>query len=81
MSDEVIKSVKIVRAIIRDIYGRYGLEQEFRSTHPKNLVGMYETWIEATAEILGEPYEKFDVEKKHMVDIVNRIPNYFKEDE
>lgn len=27
-------AVQVVRAIISDIYGGYGLEQEFRSIHP-----------------------------------------------
>lgn len=38
-------AVSIVRAIIRDIYGRYGMEQYFRSTEPRMLVNIYEKWI------------------------------------
>jgi hypothetical protein len=37
-------ALSIVRAINRDIYGRYGLEQYFRSIHPRMQVEIWEKW-------------------------------------
>ncbi|WP_088049417.1 hypothetical protein [Virgibacillus dakarensis] len=68
---------RIVRRIIRDIHGRYGLEQEFRSTNPIIQVGIYEEWIYQTALELGMEYKKF--EPKNMVEAVNHLGFYFEE--
>ena len=47
-------SAYIVKDIIKDIYGRFGLEQYFRSLNPKIQVEMYEKWIEIVSKRLHE---------------------------
>lgn len=71
--------VRIVRRIIRDVHGRYGLEQEFRSTNPIVQVEMYEEWIYQAALELGIKYEKF--EPKDIVEAVNHLWFYFEDKE
>ncbi|MCM3454595.1 hypothetical protein M3685_11645 [Heyndrickxia oleronia] len=47
-------SATIVKEIIADFYGRYGLEQYFRSLNPKIQVEIYEKWIEIVSTRLHE---------------------------
>jgi len=47
-------SAHIGKDIISDIYGRFGLEQYFRSLNPKIQVEMYEKWIEIVSTRLHE---------------------------
>jgi hypothetical protein len=67
-----------VKRIIRDIHGRYGLEQEFRGLHPSKQVEIYEEWIYQVSEQMGIKYEKF--EPVDLVDCVNHLPYYFNND-
>ncbi|WP_044895626.1 hypothetical protein [Bacillus alveayuensis] len=80
-------AVSIVRAIIRDIYGRYGMEQYFRSTEPRMLVNIYEKWIHVVsvelkkAGVINEIYEPLNTEKMSFVDIVYRVDYYLIDEE
>ncbi|MGP9043895.1 hypothetical protein ACT17T_24430 [Cytobacillus kochii] len=47
-------SAIIVKDLIEDIYGRYGLEQYFRGLNSKIQVDMYEEWIEIVSTRLHE---------------------------
>jgi predicted acetyltransferase len=79
-------AVSIVRAINRDIYGRYGLEQYFRSIHPRMQVEIWEKWIHVVsvelkkAGVINEIYEPLNTEEMDFVDIVNRVDYYLKEE-
>lgn len=79
-------SVNIVRAIIQDIYGRYGLEQYFRNLKPKSQVEIYESWIEVVSKelkkegLLEQEYEPLKVNEMSFVEIVNRTSYYLKND-
>jgi predicted acetyltransferase len=76
--------VSIVRAIIGDIYGRYGLEQSFRSLDPKVQVDIYENWIEIVSKelhkngLIDQEYERLNVDEMSFVEIVNRTSYYLK---
>jgi hypothetical protein len=80
-------AVSIVRAIIRDIYGRYGMEQYFRSTEPRMLVNIYEKWIHVVsielkkAGVINEIYEPLNTEEMSFVDIVYRVDYYLIDEE
>lgn len=80
-------TVFTVRAIIRDIYNRYGLEQSFRSIEPRIQVKVCEEWIDIVsaelerAGIIKEIYEPLNTEKMSFVDIINRSDFYLKSDE
>lgn len=80
-------AVSIVRAIIRDIYGRYGMEQYFRSTEPRMLVNIYEKWIHVVsielkkAGVINEIYEPLNTEEMNFIDIVNRVDYYLIDEE
>jgi hypothetical protein len=47
-------SVAIVKAIMNDVYGRYGLEQYFRSLKTEIQNDIYETWIQIVLEELNK---------------------------
>ncbi|OQO97864.1 hypothetical protein IC801_08750 [Geobacillus sp. 44B] len=80
-------AVSIVRAIIRDIYGRYGMEQYFRSTEPRMLVNIYEKWIHVVsielkkAGVINEIYEPLNTKEMNFIDIVNRVDYYLIDEE
>jgi hypothetical protein len=84
MSKEI--PISIVRAIIRDIYGRYGLEQSFRSLDPKTQVELYESWIETVSKELRKEglveteYELLDVDEMNFAEIINRTSYYLKDE-
>lgn len=48
--------VSIVRNIIKDIYGHYGLEQFFRSIDPKSQVDIYEDWMKIGYKLYPENF-------------------------
>lgn len=79
-------AVSIVRAIIRDIYSRYGMEQYFRSTEPRILVKIYEEWIHVVSkelkkvEVIEEIYEPLNADEMSFVDVINRADYYLKND-
>jgi hypothetical protein len=52
-------SIFIVKAIMNDIYGRYGLEHYFRSLSPKIQNNIYETWV----QIVSKELHKFEREQ------------------
>ncbi|MCC3358952.1 hypothetical protein [Bacillus sp. REN16] len=76
--------VSIVRAIIEDIYGRYGLEQYFRSLDPKSQVDLYESWIKIVSKelhkngLVEKEYEGLNVDEMSFIEIVNRTSYYLK---
>jgi hypothetical protein len=72
-------AIRIVRKIIGDIYGRYGLDYEFRSIHPKQQIEIYEEWIRLTSEVLGVEYKKFEPED--LVDAANHISFYLHDED
>jgi hypothetical protein len=80
-------AVSIVRAIIRDIYGRYGMEQYFRSTEPRMLVNIYEKWVHVVsvelkkAGVINEIYEPLNIEEMNFIDIINRLDYYLIDEE
>jgi hypothetical protein len=84
MSKEI--PVSIVRAIIRDIYGRYSLEQSFRSLDPKTQVELYESWIDTVSkELLKEglvetEYKPLSVDEMSFAEIINRTSYYLKDE-
>ncbi|MFJ7848143.1 hypothetical protein ACIQXR_04700 [Peribacillus sp. NPDC097224] len=84
--DEKI-AVFIVRAIIRDIYGRYGMEQYFRSTEPRLLMKIYEEWIRVVsvqlekAGVVEKVYEPLKVDEMSFVDVINRSDYYLKNED
>lgn len=71
-------SISIVKEIIRDIYGRYGLEQFFRGLDPESQVDVYEKWIEIVSKklneegIIKEKYQPLQVEAMSFAEIINR---------
>lgn len=71
-------AVSIVREIIRDIYGRYGMERFFRSIEPRIQVQVYEQWIHVVsielkkAGVIEEIYEPLNVDEMSFVDVINR---------
>lgn len=75
-------SATIVKDTINDIYGRYGLEQYFRSLNPKIQVEMYEKWIEIVSArlheegLIDEIYEPIKTEEMSFAEIVNRSSCY-----
>lgn len=79
-------SVNVVRAIIQDIYGRYGLEQYFRNLKPENQVEIYENWIAVVSRelkkggVIEEEYQPLKVNEMSFVEIVNRTSYYLKND-
>lgn len=79
-------AVSIVREIIRDIYGRYGMEQFFRSIEPRIQVNVYEQWIHVVSKelkqagVIEEVYKPLETEKMSFVDIINRSDFYLKSD-
>lgn len=80
-------AVSIVREIIRDIYGRYGMEQLFRSIEPRIQVNVYEQWIHVVsvelekAGVIDKVYEKLNVDEMSFVDVINRSDYYLKNDD
>lgn len=80
-------AVSIVRAIIRNIYGRYGMEQYFRSTEPRMLMKIYENWIHVVSEelekagVIDKVYEPLNVDDMSFVDVINRSDYYLKDDD
>jgi hypothetical protein len=80
-------AVSIVRAIIRDIYGQYGMEQYFRSTEPRILVKIYEEWIRVVsvelemAGVIYKVYEPINVDDMSFVDVIYRVDYYLKNDD
>jgi hypothetical protein len=80
-------AVSIVRAIIRDIYGRYGMEQYFRNTEPRILMKIYEQWIHVVSVelekegVIAKVYEPLNVDSMSFVDIINRSDYYLKNDD
>lgn len=84
--DEKI-AVFIVRAIIRDIYGRYGMEQYFRSTEPRQLMEIYEEWIFVVSKelkkagVIEEAYEPLKVDEMSFVDVINRSDYYLRNED
>lgn len=82
MSNDI--SISIVKAIINDIYGRYGLEQYFRNLEPKIQVKIYEAWIEVVSKelkkkgLIEQEYEPLNVDEMEFIDIVNRVAYYLK---
>lgn len=80
-------SVDIVRAIVKDIHSRMGLEDEFRSIHPAQQIEIYERWIEIVSErlyqevIVEEVYEPLDYTGKTLGEIVNRTGYYLMDEE
>lgn len=80
-------AVSIVRALIRDIYNRYGLEQSFRSIEPRIQVKIYEEWIRLVsvelekAGVIDKVYEPLNVNEMSFVDVINRSDYYLKNDE
>ncbi|NRD76656.1 hypothetical protein HPT25_04020 [Bacillus sp. BRMEA1] len=79
--------VSIVRAIIRDIYGRYGLEQYFRSIEPRIQMKIYEQWIHVVSVelekegVIEKVYEPLNVVEMSFVDVVNRADYYLMNDD
>lgn len=79
-------SATIVNEIIADIYGRYGLEQYFRSLNPKIQVEMYENWIRIVSTrlheegLIEERYEPIKTEEMSFAEIVNRSSHYLEDD-
>ncbi|MFB6469509.1 hypothetical protein ACE38V_22510 [Cytobacillus sp. Hz8] len=77
-------AVSIVRAIIRDIYNRYGLEQSFRCIEPRIQVKIYEEWIRVVsvelekAGVIDKVYEPLNVDEMSFVDVINRSDYYLK---
>ena len=75
-------SLSIVREILKDIHGRMGLEDEFRSIHPKVQVEMYERWIEVVSMklyqegMIDEVYEPINMDEMSFGEIVNRTVHY-----
>lgn len=84
MSQDI--SVSIVRAIIKDLYGRYGLEQYFRSLDPKIQIEIYENWIEVVSKelhkngLINQKYEPIKVDEMSFIEIVNRTSYYLKDE-
>jgi len=80
-------AVSIVREIIRDIYGRYGMEQFFRSIEPRIQVDVYEKWIHVVskelkkAEVIEEIYTPLNTDGMSFVDIINRSMYYLTDDD
>lgn len=80
-------AVSIVREIIRDIYGRYGMEQFFRSTEPRIQVEIYEKWIHVVsnelkkAGVIEEVYTPLNTDEMSFVDIINRSVFYLTDDD
>lgn len=80
-------AVSIVREIIRDIYGRWGLEQAFRGTEPRIQVEIYEKWIHVVsvelkkAGVIDKVYEPLNVDEMSFVDVINRSMYYLTDDE
>lgn len=76
----------IVKAIIKDIYSRNGLEQYFRGLNPKIQVEIYESWIEIVSKNLHEcgliekQYEPLKVNEMSFAEIVNRSSYYLREE-
>ncbi|GEN36836.1 hypothetical protein [Aneurinibacillus danicus] len=76
-------SLSIVRAIVGNIYSRYGLEGEFRSIHPAMQLEILEDWKHLVSEelhkagLITEIYEPVDVERMSLVEIINdHLPLY-----
>lgn len=79
-------STAIVREILKDIHGRMGLEDEFRSIHPKVQVEMFERWIEVVSMklyqegMIDKVYEPINIDEMSLGEIVNRTVHYLSED-
>lgn len=71
-------AVSIVREIIRDIYGRYGMEQFFRSIEPHIQVDVYEQWIHVVSKelnkagVIEEIYMPLNTNGMSFVDAINK---------
>ena len=80
-------AVSIVREIIRDIYGRYGMEQFFRSIEPRIQVEVYEKWIHVVskelkkARVIEEIYKPLNTDGMSFVDVINRTDYYLVNDD
>lgn len=79
-------STSIVREILKDIHGRMGLEDEFRSIHPKIQVEMYERWIEIVSMklyqegLIDNVYDPINIDEMSLGEIVNRTVHYLNDD-
>lgn len=83
MKDNNDISLIITKTLIRDIYGRYGLEQYIRSLHPSIQLKMYEEWRSKISlelyqkNIIEAAYSPVDVDSLSLAKIIEKLQKYF----
>lgn len=83
MKDNNDVSLIITKTLIRDIYGRYGLEQYIRSLHPSIQLKMYEDWHSKISlelyqkSIIETIYNPIDVDSLSLAKIIEEVQKYF----
>ncbi|QJX80378.1 hypothetical protein [Priestia megaterium] len=71
--EEAPLDLVIVRSLIIDMYGRYGMEQQLKSTSPGVLATMFEDWQE---RVSIELHHKGVINEVYKAENYNKLGDY-----